>query len=169
MRWLGPFRTSEQLAYSRSTASGECFELVLQIFQRISNTVNVHHAFVVLVLVCTFVCRVPLSPHLMSLTDSEAGEAHALTRRFNSQRGLWIPKRYCMFMCLFVCRFHVQPPLFSLSSFSLCFAPGGQPKHDSHSDAIRQFEGDFECLSNTYKCPVSLRGDPESYPSVEVS
>ncbi|CAM9232973.1 unnamed protein product [Ectocarpus fasciculatus] len=42
-----------------------------------------------------------------------------------------------------------------------------KPKHDSHSDAIRQFEGDFECLSNTYKCPVSLRGDPEPYPSVE--
>ncbi|CAN0166665.1 unnamed protein product, partial [Hapterophycus canaliculatus] len=42
-----------------------------------------------------------------------------------------------------------------------------QPKHDSHSDAIRRFEGDFECLSNTYKCLVSLRGDPEPYPSVE--
>eukprot|EP00752_Nemacystus_decipiens_P007171 g6421.t1 len=42
-----------------------------------------------------------------------------------------------------------------------------KPKFDSHSDAIRQFEGDFECLSNTYKCPVSLRGDPEPYPSVE--
>ncbi|CAM9405730.1 unnamed protein product [Ectocarpus sp. 4 AP-2014] len=42
-----------------------------------------------------------------------------------------------------------------------------KPKHDSHADAIRQFEGDFECLSNTYKCPVSLRGDPEPYPSVE--
>lgn len=46
--------------------------------------------------------------------------------------------------------------------------PPTQPKHDSHSDAIRQFEGDFECLSNTYKCPVSLRGDLEPYPSVEV-
>ncbi len=46
--------------------------------------------------------------------------------------------------------------------------PTTQPKHDSHSDAIRQFEGDYECLSNTYKCLVSLRGDPEPYPSVEV-
>eukprot|EP00904_Undaria_pinnatifida_P012455 jgi/Undpi1/833/HiC_scaffold_10.g04297.m1 len=42
-----------------------------------------------------------------------------------------------------------------------------KPRHDSHSDAIRHFEGDYECLSNTYKCPVSLRGDSEPYPSVE--
>lgn len=46
--------------------------------------------------------------------------------------------------------------------------PFSQPKHDSHSDAILEFTGDFECLSNTYRCPVSLRGDAEPYPSVEV-
>lgn len=63
--------------------------------------------------------------------------------------------------------FH-QPPLRHRDFFRAAPSRPPQPKHDSHSDAIRHFEGDFECLSNTYKCLVSLRGDPEPYPSVEV-